>query len=35
MDPYGVFVAKAVGKKVVVDLMDLWSCHFDVFTLDA
>ena len=35
MNPYGVFVAKAVDKRVVVDLMDLWSCHFDVFTLDA
>ena len=35
MNPHGVYAAKAVGKKVVVDLMDLWSCHFDVFTLNA
>ncbi len=25
MNPYGVYAAKAVGKKVVVDFMDLWS----------
>jgi len=35
MNPYGVYAAKAVGKKVVVDLMDLWSCHRDVFTFNA
>ncbi|MFZ8809013.1 MAG: glycosyltransferase family 4 protein [Pyrobaculum sp.] len=35
MNPYGVYAAKAVGKKVVVDLMDLWSCRRDVFALNA
>jgi glycosyltransferase involved in cell wall biosynthesis len=35
MNPHGVYAAKAVGKNVVVDLMDQWSCHFDVFKLNA
>ena len=35
MNTCGVYVAKAVGKRVFVDLMDLWSYYFDVFTLDA
>jgi glycosyltransferase involved in cell wall biosynthesis len=35
MNPHAVYAAKAAGKKVVVDLMDLWSCHFDVFMLNA
>jgi glycosyltransferase involved in cell wall biosynthesis len=35
MNPYGVYPAKAVGKKVVVDLMDLWSCRRDVFAFNV
>jgi len=35
-NPYGVFAAKAAGKKVVVvDLMDLWSCRYDSLQLNT
>lgn len=35
MNAYGVHAAKLLGKKVVVDLMDLWSCEDSALHLNA
>ena len=35
MNPHGVYAAKASGKRVVVDLMDLWSCRHSTLQFNA
>lgn len=35
MNTSGVCAAKFLGKKVVVDLMDLWSCELDEMRFNA
>ncbi|RFA93496.1 glycosyl transferase [Pyrobaculum aerophilum] len=35
MNPHGVFAAKGLRRKVILDLMDLWSCEDNIMYINA